>query len=125
MRILPLMVIAVVALSLGACSTSRNLPGYEPPLAKTNFQHVRTTAYTDSEADHEEYGNRTALGGVLHAAAPATPVPRAIPVTQRDERPGPNDYRSVAFVRVSQPFRSTNFSAPIYASVSADWSRWP
>jgi hypothetical protein len=125
MRIFPLLFVAVLALSLGACSTSRNLPAYEPPLGRTNFQQVRTTAYTHTEADHEEYGNRNALGGVLHAAAPASAVPRAIPVTQRNELHSRNDYRSVAFVTASQPFWTNDLASPIYGSAAADWSRWP
>ncbi len=125
MRIFPLLFVAVLALSLGACSTSRNLPAYEPPLARTNFQQVRTTAYTHTEADHEEYGNHNALGGVLHAAAPAMPVPRAIPVVQRSGRGSGNDYQSIAFVTPSQPFGNNGFAAPIYGSAAADWARWP
>jgi 3D (Asp-Asp-Asp) domain-containing protein len=86
--------IAVVLLT--ACGTTpRPLPVYEPPLAKTNFQNVRTTAYTHTESDHLEYSNRNALGGELHAAGPpihraeavtratlAYEVPRAIPVDE-------------------------------------------
>jgi len=51
--------------------TARNLPAYEAPIAKAEFQHVRTTAYTHTEADHTQYGARNALGGELHAASPA------------------------------------------------------
>jgi 3D (Asp-Asp-Asp) domain-containing protein len=51
--------------------TARALPPYEPPIAKSEFQHVRTTAYTHTEADHTQYGARNALGGQLHAAGPA------------------------------------------------------
>jgi 3D (Asp-Asp-Asp) domain-containing protein len=47
------------------------LPAYEAPLAKRDFQHVKTTAYTHTEADHRPYGARNALGGELHAAGPA------------------------------------------------------
>jgi hypothetical protein len=85
--------IALVLLS--ACGTQRPLPAYERPLAKTDFQNVRTTAYTHTESDHREYSNHNALGGELHAAgAPihraeavtratlAYEVPRAIPVDE-------------------------------------------
>ena len=86
--------IAIVLLS--ACGTTHNpLPPYEPPLAKTDFQHVRTTAYTHTESDHRQYSNRNALGGELRAAGPpihraeaatrvtlAYEVPRAIPVNE-------------------------------------------
>src|SRR6516165_12382107 len=64
-------------------------------MAKTNFQHVRTTAYTHTEADHRQYSNRNALGGELRAAGPAIhraeivtsatlayEAPRAIPVDE-------------------------------------------
>src|SRR5947199_3286830 len=85
---------------LTACGTTQHaLPPYEPPLAKTDFQHVRTTAYTHTESDHLEYSNHNALGGELHAASPpihraevvaratlAYDVPRALPV---DETAGP------------------------------------
>jgi 3D (Asp-Asp-Asp) domain-containing protein len=66
----------IAVLVLTACGTSRHpLPAYEPPLAKTGFQHVRTTAYTHTESDHLEYSNHNALGGELHAAGP--PIHRA------------------------------------------------
>jgi len=51
--------------------TARTLPPYQAPIAKGDFQHVRTTAYTHTEADHREFSNRNALGGELHAASPA------------------------------------------------------
>ena len=51
--------------------TARVLPAYEPPIAKSDFQHVRTTAYTHTESDHTQFGARNALGGELHAASPA------------------------------------------------------
>ena len=40
------------AVCLAGCGTTRRLPEYEPPLARTEFQTVRTTAYTDTESDH-------------------------------------------------------------------------
>ena len=87
--------IAVILLT--ACGTTHHaaLPAYEPPLAKTNFQNVKTTAYTHTEADHRQYSNRNALGGELRAAGPAIhraeivtsatlayEAPRAIPVDE-------------------------------------------
>ena len=88
--------IAIVLLT--GCGTTHHtsaLPAYEPPLTKTNFQQVRTTAYTHTEADHRQYSNRNALGGELHAAGPAIhraeivtsatlayEAPRAIPVDE-------------------------------------------
>jgi len=86
--------IALVFLS-GCGTAQRALPPYEPPLAKTGFQNVRTTAYTHTESDHLEYSNHNALGGELHAAGPpihraevvahamlAYEVPRAVPVDE-------------------------------------------
>src|SRR5437763_15001272 len=79
------------ALFLSACGTTRTraLPQYEPPLAKTGFQNVRTTAYTHTESDHREYSNHNALGGELHAAGPPIPraenVLRAMPVSGSDD----------------------------------------
>jgi 3D (Asp-Asp-Asp) domain-containing protein len=71
----------IVLVCLSGCGTTqRALPPYEPPLAKTDFQHVRTTAYTHTEADHREYSNHNALGGELHAAGP--PIRRAEVVTR-------------------------------------------
>jgi 3D (Asp-Asp-Asp) domain-containing protein len=51
--------------------TARALPPYQAPIARSDFQNVRTTAYTYTEADHREFSNRNALGGELHAASPA------------------------------------------------------
>jgi 3D (Asp-Asp-Asp) domain-containing protein len=66
----------IVIVFLSACGTTeRALPSYERPLVKTDFQNVRTTAYTHTESDHREYSNHNALGGELHAAG--TPIHRA------------------------------------------------
>src|SRR5437870_7527679 len=46
--------VPVLALLLGACAT-RSLPKYEKPIARTQVQHVRTTAYTHTESDHVEH----------------------------------------------------------------------
>ena len=139
--------IAIILLS--GCGTSQHaLPAYEPPLGKTDFQHVRTTAYTHTESDHREYGNHNALGGELQAAGPpihrvevtrrAIPVdaaPRAVSVDE------PNSYSPKL-----QPFsmeetrtvtrttrrgtktavkRAVVVSKPRIGSAAADWSRWP
>jgi 3D (Asp-Asp-Asp) domain-containing protein len=142
--------IAVILLT--ACGTTHHaLPAYEPPLAKTNFQHVRTTAYTHTESDHRQYSNRNALGGELRAAGPAIhraevvpratlayEVQRAIPVDgsnsyspplQRfsmEERqpvtPGPK--RAPRTTRAVK--RAVVVSRPPQiGSAAADWSRWP
>jgi 3D (Asp-Asp-Asp) domain-containing protein len=139
--------IAIILLS--ACGTSRHaLPQYEPPLAKTDFQHVRTTAYTHTEADHRAYSNHNALGGELHAAGPpihraevtrrAVPVddvPRAVPV---EETASPQlqpftmeETRTVtrSTKRGTKATRTVKraviVSKPRIGSAAADWSRWP
>jgi 3D (Asp-Asp-Asp) domain-containing protein len=77
LRSLALAVLAafIAILLFSGCETTgvstRALPSYEPPIANSEFQHVRTTAYTHTEADHTQYGARNALGGALHPAGPA------------------------------------------------------
>ena len=140
------------ALFLSACGTTqRALPQYERPLTKTDFQNVRTTAYTHTESDHREYGNHNALGGELHAASPpihrAEAVPRAIPVYEVpravpvDETAEP-EVRRASYSPRLQPFsmsekRTTTTirtkagrsrwapPVPAIGSAAADWSRWP
>jgi 3D (Asp-Asp-Asp) domain-containing protein len=63
--------IAIILLSACGTTSTRALPAYESPLVRNDFQNVRTTAYTHTEADHTQYGARNALGGELHAAGPA------------------------------------------------------
>jgi len=81
----------VAILLLASCETTGThaLPAYEPPISKTEFQNVRTTAYTHTEADHRPFSNHNALGGELHAAGPAIHraeySPRAISVAEVDE----------------------------------------
>lgn len=73
-RLATRLALPALALLLGACA-SRPLPKYEKPLARERIQHVRTTAYTHTEADHVKYGRKNALGmrlsstGVRSAAA--------------------------------------------------------
>lgn len=121
MKFFPALLAGLAALSLGACGTSRNLPDYERPLAKTDFQNVRTTAYTHTESDHRQYGNLTALGTELHAAARPN-VPRAIPIGASASAAG---YQPIAYVSRSQPFRFESYQTQTYGSAAADWSRWP
>ena len=64
LRILPLL----VCLFAAGCA-SRPLPKYEKPLARTQIQAVRTTAYTHTESDHLAYSNRNALGTTLQSGA--------------------------------------------------------
>jgi len=141
--------IAIILLS--ACGTSRHaLPLYEPPLAKTDFQHVRTTAYTHTESDHRAYGNRNALGGELRAAGPpihrAEVARRAIPVNDAPRAVSVDE--NASYSPQLQPFsmeetrrvtrttkrgtkttrsvkRAVVVSKPRIGSAAADWSRWP
>lgn len=123
------------ALCLSACGTttrsSRALPPYELPLAKTDFQTVRTTAYTHTESDHREYSNRNALGGELHAAGPAIHraeyVPRALAVSDSDDV---SVGRVTVTTRVTKKTRRVKRAIavsrpPRIGSAAADWGRWP
>jgi 3D (Asp-Asp-Asp) domain-containing protein len=141
--------IAIVFLS--ACGTQRPLPAYERPLAKTDFQNVRTTAYTHTESDHREYSNHNALGGELHAAGPpihraeavaratlAYEVPRAIPVNETASHSPQLQPFSMEETRTvprasKRPAKATRTvkravavsRPPQIGSAAADWSRWP
>jgi 3D (Asp-Asp-Asp) domain-containing protein len=142
----------IAILLLTACGTTqRPLPAYERPLAKTDFQHVRTTAYTHTESDHRQYSNRNALGGELHAAGPpihraeivtratlAYEVPRAIPVNENASSSTPlqpfsmEERRTVTHTtkRAAKPSRNAKRAVavpkpPQIGSAAADWSRWP
>ncbi len=153
-RIILVSLFVIGALFLGACGTTRTraLPPYEPPLAKTDFQNVRTTAYTHTEADHREFTNHNALGGELHAASPAIHraenIVRALAVSDSEDA----DLRRVSnsgvalqpfsvdetrpVVRVTTTTRVTKTTRrvkravavtkpPRIGSAAADWSRWP
>ena len=141
--------IAIILLS--GCGTSRHaLPAYEAPLAKTDFQHVRTTAYTHTESDHRSYGNHNALGGELQAAGPpihrAEVTRRAIPVGDAPRAVSVDETGS--YSPQLQPFsmeerrtvtrttkhgtkttrsvkRAVVVAKPRVGSAAADWSRWP
>jgi 3D (Asp-Asp-Asp) domain-containing protein len=71
------MLLRMVSLAAVACFVSacgRSLPPYEKPIARANFQHVRTTAYTHSESDHLVHGRQTCTGtplrcGTVNSAA--------------------------------------------------------
>jgi 3D (Asp-Asp-Asp) domain-containing protein len=146
--------IAIILLTACGTTTHHALPAYEPPLAKTNFQQVRTTAYTHTEADHLQYSNHNALGGELHAAGPAIhraevtratlayEVQRAIPVNENDsyspplqrfsmdERqpvtPGPKRAPRTKPRTTRTVKRAVVVSKPPQiGSAAADWSRWP
>ena len=66
------LLLALVAVLPAACT--RSLPTYEKPIARTQFQRIRTTAYTHTESDHLRHGCQTCLGTTLrydqiHSAA--------------------------------------------------------
>ena len=98
---------------------------------KTDFQTVRTTAYTHTESDHIEYGNHNALGGILQAAAPpirsAATVPRALPVYDSEVAPQPwtMDPRVTRLKRTTTTTTTWSRYPTVYGSAAADWSRWP
>ncbi len=154
LRTLALLVLAAfIAILLAACETggggshiTRALPAYEPPVAHSEFQSVRTTAYTHTEADHTAYTNHNALGGQLQAAsAPhrrAELSPRAIPVAMTEQ----SDYQQISYSAprlesfalqtrtVTRTSKTTSrgkkavavkSKAPKIGSAAADWSRWP
>jgi 3D (Asp-Asp-Asp) domain-containing protein len=127
------------------------LPAYEQPIAKSEFQNVRTTAYTHTEADHRAYTNHNALGGELHAAGPAIHraeySPESISVgevdqLQRVSNSGTNlqpfSMEQTTTTTVTTTTRVTKSKTtrgarravavskpPRIGSAAADWSRWP
>jgi 3D (Asp-Asp-Asp) domain-containing protein len=123
------------------------LPKYEAPLAKRDFQNVRTTAYTHTESDHLPYGNHNALGGKLHAATGAVRraeyTPRAIPVnpaTGEDiadyrrasysepalEKFSLKETKTTKLVKTKHGTKKVVVTRkPQIGSAAADWSRWP
>ncbi len=66
MRPAPLSVLLAAFLLLTGCA-GRPLPRYEKPLPRSEYQKVRTTAYTHTEADHRRHGNRSAAGTPLRS----------------------------------------------------------
>ena len=142
---------------LSCCGTTgvRALPAYEPPLVKSNFQTVRTTAYTHTESDHLQFTDHNALGGQLQAAGPPihraentrlpleiegdyrvvsyTPAPQ--PFSMNDDEPKPavrkatrattTTTRTVKVVRGKRVVVKTKPQPPKIGSAAADWSRWP
>ena len=108
-----------MAACLAGCAT-RRLPTYEPPLARAELQTVRTTAYTDTEGDHLQYGPHNALGGTLHAASVPAP-PLATPVATGYVTSVPASFPAGAVAP-----GAAAFPVPlVYGSAAADWSRWP
>jgi 3D (Asp-Asp-Asp) domain-containing protein len=111
---------------------------------KRDFQNVRTTAYTHTEADHLAYGNHNALGGRLHAATGAIRraeyTPRAIPVNGDDvadyhrvsysgpalEKFSLKETKTTKLVKTKHGTKKVVVtSKPQIGSAAADWSRWP
>lgn len=159
LRRLALAVLAVfiAILLFTSCETTRTraLPAYEPPLTRTEFQNVRTTAYTHTEADHTQYGARNALGGELHAAGPAIHraenVSRALAISDSDDseiirvsNSGPalqpflveetkTTTRVTTTTRITRAAKVSRLARragavrrpPKIGSAAADWSRWP
>ncbi|HEV2995048.1 MAG TPA: hypothetical protein VGW99_03740 [Chthoniobacterales bacterium] len=159
LRRLALAVLAVfiAILLFTSCETTstRALPPYEPPLTRTEFQNVRTTAYTHTEADHTQYGARNALGGELHAAGPAIHraenVSRALAISDSDDseiirvsNSGPalqpflveetkTTTRVTTTTRITRAAKVSRLARragavrrpPKIGSAAADWSRWP
>jgi 3D (Asp-Asp-Asp) domain-containing protein len=62
------LVVPLLGLLLASCA-SRPLPKYEKPIARTQFQTVRTTAYTHTESDHQQYAKQSALGTTLRSGS--------------------------------------------------------
>jgi 3D (Asp-Asp-Asp) domain-containing protein len=149
-----LAVVALVVFSScqSAPKVTHNLPAYEPPLARNDFQHVRTTAYTHTESDHREYGASNALGGQLHAAGPAirraensrgisADAARQLGYEQFAYSGAPHqqfsadaDTTMATHIRVKAksgkvkgPVKKakTVKKEPKIGSAAADWSRWP
>lgn len=135
---------------MSACETtstrsrSTALPKYEAPLAKRDFQNVRTTAYTHTESDHLQYSDHNALGGKLHAASGAIRraeyTPRAVPVNgddvadyRRASYSGPalekfalKESKTTKLVKTKHGTKKVVVtSKPQIGSAAADWSRWP
>jgi len=145
-------VAAAASVLLTSCGTTqvaatRSLPPYEPPIAKSNFQTVRTTAYTHTESDHLAYGARNALGGVLQSATtPSGPNPsvrRALPVSDvrsasdvtiayttsdRERKLAKKSQAAktkTAKGKAAKAKRVRKPEPPRIGSAAADWSRWP
>jgi 3D (Asp-Asp-Asp) domain-containing protein len=137
---------ALLAILFSACEgggTARALPPYEPRLVKTDFQNVRTTAYTHTESDHTQYGARNALGGELHAAGPA--IHRAENVRRAGTVSDSNDVdlqpfslsegrsttvKTTTTTRITKTVRGAKRAIsvsrpPTIGSAAADWGRWP
>ena len=148
--------LAVVAIFVfSSCETARvsqaRLPIYEPPLTKSDFQHVRTTAYTHTESDHQQYGARNALGGQLRAASPgvrradnthglSADVVQRLGYSEASYQSSESEgitimlQSSVKGQKAKAPksskhpvkkAKAVKKKPPTIGSAAADWSRWP
>ena len=155
LNLLFLSAIASGAFLLTSCETtpprttsSRQLPAYEAPIPKRDFQSVRTTAYTHTESDHLQYTNHNALGGRLQAASEpihrADYTPRALPANSSGSDLSPEYQRGssinssiylaprkqkvtkwVKTKRGRKKIVVTEYVRPTIGSAASDWSRWP
>ena len=113
-------------------------------MARSDFQNVRTTAYTHSEADHVRYGARNAVGGRLYAASrpfqSAAYTARALPVGSSGVSQAyasrslesyltPQKRKVTKWVKGKRGTKKkvvvTEYVRPTIGSAAADWSRWP
>lgn len=102
--------VALIASGCGTTQVARRLPSYEPPLARADYQTVRTTAYTHTESDHLEFSNHNALGGELRAADPPA---RRVELGTRPLNFGLEESASRSGSSVPlQPFSTTESSSP-------------
>jgi 3D (Asp-Asp-Asp) domain-containing protein len=63
-RIVRIAAFSALSILFAGCA-ERRLPDYEPPLRRSQFMKIRTTAYTDTESDHVPYTNHNAAGTFL------------------------------------------------------------
>ena len=147
--------VAILLLASCAATSTHALPAYEPPITKSEFQNVRTTAYTHTEADHRAFSNHNALGGELHAAGPAAHRAEyrvdSISVGEVDQlqrvsnsgttlqpfsmdEPRTTKRATTTTTTTTRVTKTTTRGAkraialakpPKIGSAAADWSRWP
>ncbi|MDQ6861758.1 MAG: hypothetical protein M3032_11465 [Verrucomicrobiota bacterium] len=141
---------AASALVFSSCETTktastRQLPAYETPVARSEFQSILTTAYTHTESDHVQYTDHNALGGRLQAASlplqSAEYIARALPASSSIEPEyrgtssrslesylEPKKKKVTKFVKTKRGRKKvvvTEYVRPTVGSAAADWSRWP
>src|SRR5207237_4951125 len=59
--VIALSAIGTILLSSRGTTGVRPLPAYDPPLVKSNYHTVRTTAHTHTDADHLPFSDHNAL----------------------------------------------------------------